>query len=182
MLEVVRAGFLTGLNQADRSGVRNAGILQGADRGERRVNRIAVVRAAAAVELPVADDRRKGAEPFAPAGRGRLLIQVTVEENRILFAAGIKSGAGNREDESRRTAGFLLHIVSAARQHPGAPGSRLAADFIEDAVLLPLRIKIRGEGFTGNKGFERRQCFCVPDPGGSLPEFIHIHSCHLLLE
>ena len=57
--------------------------LQRANGGERRENRIAVIRTAAAVELAVFDYRLPRAQALAPAAHLRLLIQMAIEQHRL---------------------------------------------------------------------------------------------------
>jgi hypothetical protein len=82
--QVVGARFLAGLDQADAARARHALLVQRQQRGDRRVDRVAVVGAAAAVEPVALQDGSPGPEPFAPAGELRLLVEVAIQQHAIV--------------------------------------------------------------------------------------------------
>ena len=96
--QVVAPALLAGLDQHDAARVRDLLRLQQPDRRQRREHGVAVVGAAAPVELPVANDRFPGRQPVGPAGELRLLVHVPVQQH------GVRAVARNLAEEERRAA------------------------------------------------------------------------------
>src|SRR5690606_18996955 len=71
--QIRAAAFLAGLDQDHAARVRDALVGERAQRAQRAEHRVAVVRAAAAVELAVAEHRRPRGEAFGPTGELGLL-------------------------------------------------------------------------------------------------------------
>ena len=93
----------------DAARVRNALRLQRADRGQRGEDRVAVVGAAATVELAVLDQRRPRAAIGAPADHFRLLVEMAVQQHRALAAAG------HLEEQHRRAPGQAHDLDGESR-------------------------------------------------------------------
>jgi hypothetical protein len=83
--EVVAAALLAAFDEDRHARVRPLLLLQRAQRRQGAEHRVAVVRAAPAVELAALDHRRPRPEPFAPAGHFGLLVEVAVDQH-IAFA------------------------------------------------------------------------------------------------
>src|SRR5207344_1263696 len=109
--QVGRAAFLAGLDQADAARPRDALQVERLDRGDRGVDRVAVVRAAAAVEQAAFVARRPRPEAALPAVELRLLVEVAVEVDR-LGAGVVAAGPGGRhvEEDHRRAALEADHL------------------------------------------------------------------------
>ena len=82
--EVRAAAFLARLDQHHAAGVRHALLAQGANGGQRGKEGIAIVRAAAAVELAVAQHGGPRVEAVRPAGELGLLVEVAIEQHAIV--------------------------------------------------------------------------------------------------
>ena len=118
--------------------MRDALRLQRADRGQRGERRIAIVGAAAAIELAVLVQRIPRSVALSPAGHLRLLVQVAVEQHRAV------SGPGDVEIQQR---GAARQADDFDRQSPHRlllhPCMREPDDTLDVAMTFPLRIEVR---------------------------------------
>ena len=99
--QIARAAFFAGLDEADDARVRNALPLELLNGGDAGVDRVAVVGAAAAVELAVLVLGRPGAEVVAPAAEFGLLVQMAVHQYGV---GGAGLGRVDLEEQHRRAA------------------------------------------------------------------------------
>jgi hypothetical protein len=121
--QVGRAALLAGLDQADAARVRQALRLQRLERADRRVDRITVVGAAAAVEQAVLVLGRPGPEAVAPAAELGLLVEVAVQQHGV----GLRRAGGRQFEEDHRRAAFEAdHLELQARQ-ACRPSTQVAA-------------------------------------------------------
>ena len=114
--QVGAAALLAGLDQPDAAGVRDALRLQRLDRGSAANDGVAVVGAAAAVELVVAPARASTVRVLAPAGHLRLLVEVAVEQD------GVAAGARNLHEDDRRAARQADHLDASTPRSSGLAG------------------------------------------------------------
>jgi hypothetical protein len=82
--QVGTTALLACFDQHEASVVAQPTCLRGFDREDRREGGIAVVRAAAAIQAVAVDDRLPRAEVVAPSGHLRLLVEVAVEQDRVV--------------------------------------------------------------------------------------------------
>ncbi len=118
-------------------------LAQRVDRGERREDRVAVVGAAAAVQLVALDHRRPRTEALAPAGHLRLLVEVAVEHDGVARRA---AGARDVDEDHRRARRRQLHDLErrALGELLLAPSPRAASTaFSMWPCSLPLGIEHR---------------------------------------
>ena len=80
--KIVAAAFLARFDNADTAAMRRAFGIERANRRERREDRIAVVGAAASIQLAILDHRDPRPEAFAPARHFGLLVEMAIEEHR----------------------------------------------------------------------------------------------------
>ena len=145
--------------------MRTLVVAQLAQRGDRGEDRIAVVGAAAAVELAVLDYRRPRAKARAPADHLRLLVQVAVEQHGVLALAR----AGHVDEKARRTA-FEPHGLEL---HPGngialAPLRGVLGRLVNVAVGLPVAVEVRRFRRDADVLDQRRDDRVVPEFGNSI--------------
>ncbi len=81
--QVGRAAFFAGFDQTHDARVRRALRLERLDGGDAGVDRVAVVGAAATIELALHDLGRPGAEVAAPAGELGLFVQVAIHQHGL---------------------------------------------------------------------------------------------------
>ena len=157
--EIVAAGLLASLDHAGATRMRDALRLQRADGGEGSEYRVAVVRAAAPVELAVLEQRIPRTVAVAPSAHLRLLVEMAVQQHGPITLVA----AGNIEIEQRSAAGQAhdLHRETAYRLllHPGI---READDALDVAVGFPLRIEMRRLRRDANVVGKLRDDFAVP--------------------
>jgi hypothetical protein len=134
--QVEGAALLAGLDQHHAARVRNALGLEGLDGAEGGEGRVAVVRAAATVELALLDVRHPGSEALAPALHLRLLVEVTVQQHR----AGCR--AGDLHQDHGRTAIELDHLDREALDGALAAPVR---DQVHRLLHVPMRGPVRVE-------------------------------------
>src|SRR5574340_1815055 len=116
--------------------MRNVLLLQCADGGKRGEYRVAVVGAAAAVELVAANHRRPGIESLGPAGELGLFVEVAVEQYRIVAAAGyLDKNQGRASIDAQNFELHARHFVATA-----PVGSELHGA-LHVAVLLPVAVE-----------------------------------------
>ena len=116
---------------------------QRVDRGERCEDRVAVVGAAAAVQLVALDHRRPRAEALAPAGHLGLLVEVAVEHHGVARAC-------------RRCPGMSMKITGVRSPSRTTSSARLGGR----AALAPSRRAARRRGPCGRSspvGIEHRR-------------------------
>src|SRR5699024_11588810 len=99
--QVIAAAFLAQLDDDAAAGVRNVLLAQGANGRQRGEHGVAVIGAAAPVELAVLYDRLPGSEAFAPAVELRLLVQMTIEQNTRFFSS-LRRSSWNFDEQQRR--------------------------------------------------------------------------------
>ncbi|MCY1439601.1 hypothetical protein D9M71_558440 [compost metagenome] len=140
--QVVAARFLTGFDQHHATGVRQVLFLERQHRGERAEDGVAVIGAAAAVQLVAAQHRHPRAEVVVPAGHFRLLVQMAVEQHGV--RAGFRAASRDFQENQRSTA-FQAHHIN---QQAGnllrlGPVLHQAYGLIHVAVCDPVRIEHR---------------------------------------
>src|SRR3569623_1784614 len=139
--EVVAARLLARLDQHDAARVRALVLADRVDRGERREDRVAVVGAAATVELVALEHGRPRAEAVAPAGHLGLLVEVAVQHDGV---ARLAAGARDvHEDDGRALAEADDFHRRAFGQVLLRPAGEQLDRAIDVAVLAPLRIEHR---------------------------------------
>ena len=137
--EIVAPALLARLDDHHAARVRNLLLVERPEGGERGIDRVAVVRAAAAVEPIALHLRRPGSEAVPPAGHLGLLIEMAVEEEAVVALPR------NLDEDEGGAPGEPDHL----ERHP-ARGVRLApAHHVGDrglhvAVLRPVRVEVRG--------------------------------------
>ncbi len=140
--QVVAARLFTGFDQHHAAGVRQALGLQRQHGGQRAEDGVAVIGAAAAIQLVAAQDRGPRAEVVVPAGHFRLLVQVAVEQDGVV--AGLGAGGRNFQEDQRGTAFQAHHFNLQAGQLLG-PGPVLHQRdrLFHVAVLHPIGVEHR---------------------------------------
>src|SRR5439155_12092442 len=125
-------------------------------------HRVAVVGAAAAVELALLDHRRPRAEPLAPAGHLGLLVEVAVDQHRVL--AG--TGTGNTDEQAGR-APFEPHDLElhARDRVLLAPARGESRGFVYIAMRLPVAVEVRRLGRDADVFDEGRDDRVLPELG-----------------
>ena len=157
--QVEAAALLAALDQDHAAPVRPLVLVQLPERRDGAEHRVAVVGAAAAVELALLDHRRPRAEPLAPAGHLGLLVEVAVEEH------GVFGGSGARHvDQQARRAAFEPHDLEL---HPRdrvalAPLRGEPRRLIDIAVRLPVAVEVRRLRRDADVLDERRDDGVVP--------------------
>ena len=141
--QVGRATLLAGFDQDDAAGVGRALLLQEAQRRERGEGRIAVVGAAAAVELVAFAHRFPGRKSRSPSAHLRLLVEMAIEQHRVGAAAG------DLHEDDRRA---LFQANDFQRE---ARDGLLAAPALDerDRAVHVARLApggVVGRGFVGN--------------------------------
>src|SRR5882672_4559653 len=86
--EVSAAAFLACFDEHYAARARDTLGIEGGNGSERSKHRVAVVRAAAPVELSITDHRLPWSEPLVPARELRLLVQMPVEQHAIVNLSG----------------------------------------------------------------------------------------------
>ena len=159
--QVVGAGLLAGLDQADAARARDALLVQRQQRGDGGVDRVAVVGAAAAVELAVLVLRRPRTEVGAPAVELGLLVQVAVKDHGV---GALRLGRRQLEEDDRRAA-FLADDLQLQAGDLLAfhPLGGVADDALDVAVGLPVGIEHRALGGDGDVVGQRGDDLLVPD-------------------
>ena len=134
--------------------------LERLQRGDARVDRIAVVGAAAAVEHAVLVLGRPRAEVVAPAGELGLLVQVAVHQHGL---AHVGAGGRHFEEEHRRAAfephDLQLQALDLLRLDPGGG---VAQHGVEVAVLRPVLVEAGRLGRDGDVVGELADDVAVP--------------------
>ena len=168
--QVVAAALLAGFDHADAARVRDALRLQRADGGQRCEQGVTVIGAAAPVELAVLQHRQPRAQTFAPARHFRLLVEVTVEQDRA------SARAGHVEVEHRRAAG-QAHDLHGHAPHRllACPGLGETNDLLDMAVFLPLRIEVRRFGRNADVLDELRDDRGIPGAGDGSGQSGRVH-------
>ncbi len=136
--QVEAAAFLAALDDDDAVRMRDALFLQRANSGERPECCVAVVGAAAAVQLAVLDDGLPRVEIVIPAAELGLLVVVAIEQDDFVRVAG------NVDEQHRRASldahDLDRHVLDRLRLAPGL--EHLHGRF-HVAVLLPVRVEVR---------------------------------------
>ena len=174
MGQVVAAGLLAGLDQDHAARMRDVLVLQRCDGSERAEHGIAVVGAAAAVELVALDQRHPGAEALEPAGHLRLLVEMAVEQHRLL------AGAARRHlDQDHRRPSLEPDDL---QRGAGKAGNLLAGIALEhaDGVLhvamgLPGRVERRRLVGDPDVVDQRRHDLVVPGSLDECPKARRVH-------
>ena len=157
--QVEAAALLAALDQDHAAPVRPLVLVQLPERRDGAEHRVAVVGAAAAVELAFLDHRRPRAEPLAPAGHLGLLVEVAVDQHRVL--AG--TGTGNIDEQAGR-APFEPHDLElhARDRVLLAPARGESRGFVYIAMRLPVAVEVRRLGGDADVFDERRDDAVVP--------------------
>ena len=104
--QIVRAAFFAGLDQPNNARVRHLLAFQRLNGGDAGVGCVAVVSAAAAVELAVLVAGRPRAQVGAPAAELGLLVQVAIHQHRLrCLARHGRTGGRHFKKQHRRAAG-----------------------------------------------------------------------------
>ena len=168
--KVVAAAFFASLDHADAARVRDPLHLQRADGGQRREYGIAVIGAAATVQLAVLEQGIPGAEGFAPADHLRLLVQVAVQQYAAI------AGAGNVEIKQRGAAGKTHDLeCQAANGLLSHPRFRKPDCALDVTIDFPLRIEMRRLGRNADVLGELRDDLGVPLNRDSGEEVLGVH-------
>ena len=140
--QVVAAGFLAGLDQHHAARMRSALCLQRHHRGQRTVDRVAIVGATAAVQAVAFHHRFPSALAFVPAGHLRLLVQVAVEQDAVVVATAIRC---RHLDEDQRRAAFQAHHFQCHARHVlrARPGLHQRHRLLHVPVLHPVGVEHR---------------------------------------
>src|SRR3546814_16003417 len=85
--QVVASRFLAGLDNEYAAAVRNTLRLQGTDRRQAAENGVAIVGAAAAIELVAAQYRQPRTKAIRPAGHFRLLVEMARQQHGTIGRA-----------------------------------------------------------------------------------------------
>src|SRR3546814_1397230 len=101
--QVVASRFLAGLDNEYAAAVRNTLRLQGTDRRQAAENGVAIVGAAAAIELVAAQYRQPRTKTIRPAGHFRLLVEMAKQQHGILVASTRKRR--HFDEDQRRASG-----------------------------------------------------------------------------
>ena len=149
--QVGAARLLARFDEHDEAGVAAAGGVQRLDGGECGERRVPVVGPAAAVEPPVLDDRCPGPEAFAPADHLGLLVEVAVQDDRVVVETGhdrvvgqIGVGGGHLHQQQWAASGQPVDLDREPRNRPGcAPGPDELDGSIDVAVRRPLGVEAR---------------------------------------
>src|SRR5437763_3978342 len=96
--QIVAAGFFARLDQNDAARMRYALLSESRERGQGREHRIAVVGAAAAVQLVAFEARDPRAITLGPADHLRLLVEMAVKQH------GVGTLARHFDQDQRRAA------------------------------------------------------------------------------
>ena len=162
--QVVRARFLAGFDQADDARMLHLLRLERLHRGDAGVDGIAVVGAAAPVELAVLVLGRPGAEVAAPAGEFRLLVQVAVHQHGLRRR---RPGRRDLEEQHRRAARQAHDLERQAFDLLRLdPGRRVAHHGFDVAVLHPVLVEAGRLGRNGDVLGQLRDDVAVPLVGG----------------
>ena len=97
--QIVAAGFLAGFDQDHATRARNILIGKRQQRGDRGIDRIAVIGRATAIKPVAIAARLPRTEAFEPAFHFRLLVEMAVEQNAIVVLV-----AGQVDEDERRAA------------------------------------------------------------------------------
>ncbi len=135
--QILTAALLARLDQDHTARVRNLLRLEGGDCRQGGEHGVAVVRAAPAVKFAVANHGLPGAQARLPPGELRLLIEVTVEKDRLAASRDL-------DEEQRRTAFEARDLDRHTRDGlAAAPVREQLHGALHVPVLLPLRIEQR---------------------------------------
>ena len=116
--------------------MRDALVLERLDGRERRERRVAVIAAAAAVQVIAPTHGRPRAQPLRPAHHLRLLVAVTVEQHRVVRAPR------DFHEDDRRASGQFDHLDAQALEGTLAAPVDDELDGAGDVpVLAPGRIE-----------------------------------------
>ncbi len=172
--QVVTAGLFTGFDQDHAARVRQALGLQGQHGGQRTEDRVAIVGAAAAIELVATQDRGPRAQVVVPAGHFRLLVQVPVEQDGVV--PGFTAGGGNFQKNQRGTAFQADHFDLQARQLLClGPGLHQGDRLFHVAVLHPIGVEHRRLVGNADVVDQLRDDFAVPLVIHELAELGAVH-------
>jgi hypothetical protein len=108
--QVVAAALLAGLDQNHAAGVGHALVAQGQKGRKRAEHRIAVIGAAPAIEPVALDYRLPRPQSLGPAVHLRLLVQMAIEQDRVVHLAW------NLDQDHGRAAGQAHHLEAGPRQ------------------------------------------------------------------
>ena len=128
--QVGAARFLAGLDQDDAAGVRAAAGAHRLERGQGGEGRVAVVGRAAPVEAVALDHGFPGAEARPPAVERRLLVEVAVQQDRVVGRP--VAGRGHVDEQQRGASLDLLHLDLGA------------VEMLVDVALAPVAQQLGG--------------------------------------
>ena len=143
--QVVAARLLAGLDHDDAAAARHLLLTHCPQRAQAGIDRIAVVGAAAAIELVVLAHRHPGTHALRPALHLGLLVEMAVEQHRVVAVAR------HLDEDERRAAGQADHLqrgAGEARELRACPARHQLDGIFHVAVLGPLRIE--GRRLVGN--------------------------------
>ena len=150
--QVVRAAFFAGLDQPDNARVRHLLAFQRLNGGDAGVGCVAVVSAAAAVELAVLVAGRPRAQVGAPAAELGLLVQMAIHQHRLrCLARHGRTGGRHFKKQHRRAAGQTHHFQGQAFDFLRFdPAGGVAHHRVDKAMLRPVTVKARRLGRNGD--------------------------------
>jgi hypothetical protein len=168
--QVVAAALLAALDQDHAAGVRDALLGEGADGGQRGEQAVAVVGAAAPVELVAADHRLPRAELRLPAGHRRLLVEVPVEHD------GVVAGARHLQVQQRGAPLQPVSLDHQAGQLLGPrPGLEQVGGPVHVTVLGPLGVELRRLVRDLDVLHQGRRDALVPGPVHEAADALDVH-------
>ena len=138
--------------------------LERLNRGHAGIDRVAVIRAPAAVELAVFVLGRPGAQVTAPAFKFRLLVQVAVHQHRgAVCIVGIGLCARHFKKQNGRAA-ILANDFELEPFHLLCldPAGRIAQHGVDEPLLLPVGCKHGRLGGNGDVVLELANDVVVP--------------------
>ena len=158
--QIVAARLLAGFDQTDATRTLDALRVQRGKCGDARVDRVAVVGAAAAVELVVLELGRPRPEVVAPAVELGLLVEVAVQHDGFVAA---RTGRRRLEEDHRRAARQANDFeFQAAHRLLFGPLRGVGDHALQIAVLDPLGIERRTLGRHGDVVRQRGHDLVVP--------------------
>ena len=166
--QIVAAGFLASLDQDHATRVRHPFLAQRRQRAERAEHRVAVVGAAAPVQLVALEARDPGAVSVGPARHFRLLVEVPIEQH------GIRALPGNLDHNNRGPARQPDNLDRRAREagkRCPRPTLEQRYGFVHISVHCPIRVE--GRRFVRNFDVldQRRNDLVLPAPIDRLSGF-----------
>ena len=161
--QVAGARFLAGFDQPHHAGVGNVLRFERCNGRDAGVDRIAIVGAAAAIQLVAHDLGRPRPQVGTPAVKLGLLVHVAIQQNG--FSAG-GAGSGHLKHQHRCAPRQAHHLQGQTRDFLRFdPRGRVQQHLVQPTVRRPLRVKCRGLGGHGDVVLQLRHDAGVPAVG-----------------